>query len=199
MSIAGIILAAGGSIRFGNPKLLSPWRGTTLIRHILDVANNSSLSPLILVVGAYKENILAEIKNFPVKICENPEWQKGQSTSVKRGLEYLPEECMAAMFLLADQPFLNTALIEYLQKTYQSSDKNSIIIPRVGEKRSNPVVFPKNIFPELMAVEGDKGGRSIFQNHTIVYAPWEDEKILLDIDTLEDLKNSTALDDQLSK
>ena len=195
MSISGIILAAGGSKRFGNPKLLSPWRNKTLIRHILDVAISSSLSPLIIVLGAYKEEISAEIKGLPIQICENPEWEKGQSTSMKIGLENLPQECEAAMFLLADQPFLSKSLIEHLQLVYRSSDKNSIIIPKVKETRSNPVIFPKPIFPALLAVEGDKGGRGVFQDHSLLFVPWKDEKILLDIDTLEDLKKITKLDD----
>ncbi len=63
-----------------------------------------------------------------------------------------------------------------------------ILAPMVAGQRANPVLFDRLTFPDLMALNGDVGGRAIFGKYQVTYLPWHDEGLLLDVDTPEDLE-----------
>jgi len=197
--IAGIILAAGESRRFGGPKQLLDWRGEPFVRVIAKIALEAGLSPVNVVVGAHAEQVKAAIKDFPVQIVYNPEWESGQASSIKRGVSTLtpapstlagtrPSEGEgnpgAAIFLLADQPQATTIILHALMEAHASS-LASIIAPLILDQRGNPVLFDRSTFPDLMKLEGDIGGRGIFSKHKLTYLPWHDNALLLDVDTPE--------------
>lgn len=190
--IAGILLAAGGATRMGKPKLLLPWKGETLIHRAARVALQAGLSPLIIVCGAGAEGIQAALKDLPVELAENPHWQEGQSTSVRAGVEALPADCQAVVFLLGDQPFVGANLIQTLVTTYLK-DRPNILAPHVNGKRVNPVIFDRSVFPHLLNLKGDAGARSIFGVFPPAAMPWLDERVLLDIDTPEDYEQLSKL------
>jgi molybdenum cofactor cytidylyltransferase len=82
---------------------------------------------------------------------------------------------------------LNSIIEKYLEK------KEKIIAPRVGTRRSNPVLFDRSLFEELSNLVGDIGGRSLFKKYPPTWLPWNDPRILLDIDTPEDYSRLLAL------
>jgi molybdenum cofactor cytidylyltransferase len=67
-----------------------------------------------------------------------------------------------------------------------SLDLSLIVAPQVQGQRSNPVLFDRLTFPDLLALTGDVGGRAIFSKHPVTTLPWYDESLLLDVDTPED-------------
>jgi molybdenum cofactor cytidylyltransferase len=172
------------------PKLLLPWKGEALIRHAVRVAVNY-LEPIIVVTGAWAKEVQGELPDLAVKIVHNPEWKNGQSTSVRTGITALPAETSAVVFLLGDQPYVSSELIQGLVETYTKTHP-IILAPYVGEKRSNPVLFDRSVFDELCQIEGDVGARAIFKNHQITPYPWRDEKLLLDVDTPQDYQKLLA-------
>jgi len=182
---AGIILAAGEARRYGQPKTLLPWQGKALIRHVAEAGLEAGLDPIVVVIGAVGEPLKQALAGLPVTIVENEEWRLGQSTSVRMGLRSLPEDCGAALFLLADQPTVTSAIIEALVRRHQQT-LAPIIAPRIAGKRTNPVLFDRDTFPDLMNIEGDTGGRAIFSRYTLQYLDWKDVGLLLDIDSPED-------------
>ena len=102
--VAGVILAAGGAQRMGQPKQALIWRGQPLVRHVARAALEAGLDPVVVVTGSAADQVEAAVEGLPVQVVNNPEWQAGQSSSVKIGLQALPAETGAAVFLLADQP-----------------------------------------------------------------------------------------------
>lgn len=183
---AGIILAAGQSIRYGSPKQLLDWHGKPFVRHIAETALQSGLWPVIVVTGAHHSEIESCLTNLPVKVVQNMDYEQGQSASIQAGLRELPKKNGACVFLLADQPQIPPEVIRALIEAH-TRELPPIIAPLVlEERRANPVLFDKVTFPDLLELKGDVGGRAIFSKYKVEYLPWHDDRLLLDVDKPED-------------
>ena len=189
--IAGIVLAAGQSIRFGEPKQLLDWRGQPFVRAVAKNALDAGLSPVVVVTGASAEQVVAALKGLDVKVVRNDEWESGQASSIKAGILSLiqpppgrVEEVGGAIFLLADQPQVTAPLVRALVEKH-ARGLYPIVAPMVMDRRANPVLFDRATFSDLLTLEGDVGGRAIFHKHRVEYLPWHDDRLLLDVDTPE--------------
>ena len=182
-NIAGIIIAAGESKRLGRIKQLLPWRGKSLIEFIIQTARDCKLEPIHVILGANYDQIAPLINHPRVKIIKNQRWKEGKGTSISLGINSLPEKVRAAFVFVVDQPFLNKKLINALLNIYEFKNAG-IIAPYVREIQSNPVLFDRSVFSELIKLKGEEGGRNIFNNYRLEKLDWEDEKVLWDIDTL---------------
>lgn len=189
---AGIVLAAGQSVRFGQPKQLLDWKDKPFVRQVAETALHAGLSPVIVVTGADAEKVENALTGLDMNIIHNENWQSGQGLSIAAGVHALPENTGSAIFLLADQPQIGVDVIRALTEAH-TQGLPSILAPLVlEEKRANPVLFDRVTFPDLLALTGDVGGRAIFDKHRVEYLPWHDDTLLLDVDTPEDyerLKN----------
>ncbi len=207
--VAGIILAAGEARRFGQPKQLLDYRGQPFVHAVAQTALKAGLAPVIVVTGANAEPVEAALKDLPVQIIRNVDWQSGQSSSIRAGLIALTpgpspikgDGCGAAIFLLADQPQVTPTVLRALVERH-SLDLSPIVAPQVQGQRANPVLFDRVTFPDLLALPalpqghrddvaassggGDVGGRAIFSKHPVAYLPWLDALLLLDVDTPDD-------------
>jgi molybdenum cofactor cytidylyltransferase len=182
---AGIILAAGSSSRFGEAKQLLMWKGEPLIRHVVRSAIKSGLSPLVVVVGSSSNEVQNAIKDLHLRIVNNSKWMGGMSTSIKAGLSALTGDVGGVVFLQADQPQIPPGMIKSVVEAHQSS-LNPIIAPQIDGQRGNPVLFDADTFADLLAIEGDMGGRALFSRYPIEWVTWHDPRLLLDIDSPED-------------
>ncbi len=182
---AGIILAAGGSKRFGQPKQLLEWQGKPLTRHVVEIAIQAGLAPVIVVLGADSQRVSAALEGMTVVQVENPKWEAGQSTSVTTGVRALPGDVGSTVFLVVDQPYANAPVIRELIKAHSHS-RAHLVAPMVDGQRTNPVLFDRDTFPDLLRLEGDTGGRAIFNRYPLEFVPWSDPRLLMDIDTLAD-------------
>ena len=192
---AGIILAAGASTRMGQPKPLLLWRGESFIRHVARTALSAGLSPVVIVAGEHTSEIRAAVSDLPVTVIHNPDWEAGQSTSVRGGLQALSDTIGSAIFLLADQPHIPIELVKAL-KDQHAQALSPIVAPLIDERRGNPVLFDRAVFADLQSLTGDVGGRAVFAKHPIAYVPWHDANLLLDVDTPEDYQRLRGLEDQ---
>ncbi|MBE9524287.1 MAG: putative selenium-dependent hydroxylase accessory protein YqeC [Chloroflexi bacterium] len=182
---AGLILAAGEAKRFGEPKQLLVWRDKPLVWHAANSALEAGLSPVVVVSGAYTPQIQEALANLPVKVIHNPTWREGQSSSVKAGLDAIGNRAGAAVFLLSDQPQIPAILIRSLVQ-HHTQTMSPIIAPIIDGQRGNPVLFDRSLFPDLMSLEGDIGGRHLFSRQSIQWLPWHDDRLLLDVDKPND-------------
>jgi len=183
--IAAVILAAGESRRFGSPKQLLDWHGQPLIWHVAQRAVQADLSPVIVVGGAQTEQILQALRDLPVTVIHNPDWQQGQGTSVGVGTSAVPGQNGGSLFLLADQPQIPVTLLRSLVAEHAQT-LHPIIAPLVDGQRANPVLFDRVTFSELRKLNGDMGGRKLFSKYPVRWLPWHDSAPLLDVDTLAD-------------
>ena len=187
-SIAGIILAAGASTRFGEPKQLLDWKGEFFVHAVARTALEAGLSPVIVVTGANSEHVEEAVKDLDVLIVKNDDWKSGQGSSIKAGIRKLTisptSTSGGAIFLLADQPQITTSLIRALVEKH-AEGLDPIVAPLVIDQRANPVLFDEVTFADLLDIKGDVGGRAIFHKHQVEYLPWHDDRMLLDVDTPE--------------
>lgn len=186
--IAGIILAAGGAQRFGEPKLLLTWKGEAIIRHVAKTALQAGLDPVIVVSGEQVDEISRILDDLNVLLVHNPDWQSGQSTSLQAGMSALADNTGGVLFILGDQPQIPASLARALMESHAAS-LAPIVAPMVDGQRGNPVLFDRETFPELMALRGDTGGRPLFARYPVEWVPWHDSSVLFDIDTPDDYWN----------
>jgi len=182
--IAGIILAAGESSRYGKTKQLLDWKGEPFVRVVAKNAIRAGFSPVVVVTGAHAGQVEAAIQDLNVAVLKNNEWRTGQGSSIRTGVQNLPKWCGGAIFLLADQPHVDTSVLRALREKHAET-LSPIIAPMVLDQRANPVLFDRVTFPDLMNITGDTGGRAIFHKHRVAYLPWHDGSLLVDVDTPE--------------
>jgi molybdenum cofactor cytidylyltransferase len=195
---AGVILAAGMSQRFGQPKQLLKLKNKYLLGWVLDAALASRLDKVVLVVGHEHQNILKVLgpeTNRPrLRIVVNHRYQEGQSKSLQAGLSEIQRQFSSVMFLLGDQPMLKSATIDRMLDIFWHSEKD-ICVPIWKEKRGNPTIFSRAMYCNLMAVEGDIGARGVIRANPerILSVEVDDPLCFVDIDSQQDLENLQPL------
>ena len=185
--VAGIILAAGAATRMGLPKQLLDWGGQALVRVAAEVALAAQLRPVLVVAGSALREVTAALAGAPVQIVPNPAFAAGQSTSLRAGVAALPLDVDAAVVLLGDQPFVTLAIVERLVAEWRATG-SPIVAPVYAGQRGNPVLFARQVFPELLAIQGDQGARQVLAADPSRVRPvaFDDARPLADIDTPED-------------
>jgi molybdenum cofactor cytidylyltransferase len=185
--VAAIVLAAGGSSRMGQAKQLLPLGGQPMVRCAVEAVCSAGLAQVVVVVGAHAGAVAGALTGLPVDIVVNPAWAEGMSTSVRAGLNALRPEAQAVVMVLADQPALTPDLVEALLVRYWATGA-PIVAPFYRGQRGNPVLFDRSLFPELLAVEGDRGGRALFDRYAqqVERLEVDDPAVVTDIDTHQD-------------
>jgi len=191
-AVAAIILAAGGSRRMGQPKQLLPMGGQPMVRRVAEMTCSAGLAQVIVVVGAQAEAIGKALADLPLELVINEAWAEGMSASLRAGLTALRPDIQAALIVLADQPTLTAQLLRDLAARYAATGA-PVIAPYFEGQRGNPVLFDRSLFPRLMAVEGDRGGRAVLQDYDgpLEQVDVTNAAILEDIDTQEDYDKFT--------
>ncbi|MCZ2126920.1 MAG: putative selenium-dependent hydroxylase accessory protein YqeC [Anaerolineales bacterium] len=183
---AGVILAAGKASRYGDLKQLLDWKGKPFVRRVAETALQANLNPVVVVVGFRHAEVESHLRDLPVTVVYNPDFEQGQSSSVKAGINVLPSNIGAAIFLLADQPQIPASVVQALTESH-NAERQSILAPLVlEERRANPVLMDRVAFPDLLQLSGDAGGRAIFDKHKVSYLAWHDDSLLFDVDKPED-------------
>lgn len=186
--VAGVIMAAGGSRRMGEPKQLLLWHGIPLIRHVVATTLRAGLTTVVVVTGANGERVQAALEGLPVIMQDNPSWEAGLSTSLKAGLQAISSSIGSVVFMLADQPQVPVTLVRGLIERH-SVTLAPIVAPLVKGQRANPTLFDRVTFPDLLSIEGDIGGRVLFSRYPVEWMPWQAESVMLDVDTEEDYQS----------
>src|SRR5262245_9835196 len=187
-NIGIVILAAGPSSRLGKPKQLLQYRGKSLLQNAIDAAVNSSANSVIEVLGANAEQVAKEIDRSGINTVLNTEWAEGMASSVRNGLNellFISPSTDAAIFMVCDQPYISSDLINDLINTQKQTGR-PIVTCNYGEAIGPPALFHKSLFNELMRLEGDVGARKIIQEHADEIATVSFPEGKIDIDTLDD-------------
>jgi molybdenum cofactor cytidylyltransferase len=190
--VEGIILAAGLSTRMGVPKVFVEIEGEPLVCRVAKAALDSKLRTIILVIDSSRSPTVA----FPatretarLTVVVNPHPEAGMSSSLQRGLAAADPASSGAMILLGDQPLVTAEVIDHLLAVFASQDQR-IVVPTIDGRRTTPVICPSLLFPELMDITGDIGGREVIRRHEdmLVSVEMGSQYDDHDVDTPEDLE-----------
>jgi CTP:molybdopterin cytidylyltransferase MocA len=173
MPVAALVLAAGASRRLGQPKQLLIHRGETLLARAVRLAAEAGAVPVIAVLGAHYESILAAVpfnkmKNtFPVV---NSAWEQGIATSIHAGLAALQDgapQASGALILGCDQPRLTGEHLRAMLEAFATQATSAIVVSTYAGIQGIPAVFPCGVFAELRQLRGDQGARALFMQPTL--------------------------------
>jgi molybdenum cofactor cytidylyltransferase len=181
--VSAAVLAAGASTRMGRQKLLLPLGNEPLVRRSVRQICDAGFDEVLVVVGHEHVKVLAALEGLPIRHALNRAYETGMGSSFRTAVEHLTDST-AAMFALADQPFVSTHEYRTVLDTYRRHAP-AIVSVRYGEVMAPPHLFEREFFPELGQLE--HGARSVLQRHrerTMVLQFPPD--LLADIDTPED-------------
>jgi molybdenum cofactor cytidylyltransferase len=181
--ISAVMLAAGASTRMGVQKLLLPVGGEPLVRRAVRKVVDAGFGDVLVVVGSDWAAVLTALDGLPVRHAVNEEYASGMGSSFRTAVAHL-DGSAAAMFALADQPFVTTNEYRTVLDTYRQHSP-AIVSVRYGDVTAPPHLFEREFFPELSQLQ--HGARPVLERHrdrTLVLQFPPD--LLLDIDTPED-------------
>ena len=159
MKLGCVIMAAGAGSRFGANKLLADFRGEPMVCRALDAVPEDLFCRVRVVTGYGPVASLAAARGF--EVTENDRPELGISRTIRLGLQELGE-CDGVLFMTADQPLLTAGTIRKLAARFQQ-EPGCIAAAACQGKRGNPCLFPRSLFPELLALEGDTGGSRVIR------------------------------------
>ena len=183
-----IILAAGNASRMGAAKQLLSFNNTTFIQHIIEEATKTTGEKVILVLGAYVDEIKTSAKKKIAHIVINPNWQTGMASSIQTGVNAvlrLFPETENMLITVADQPFVSAELFKEIFAAKNNSDKNMVACS-YADAIGTPVLFNKKYFSELLQLRGQEGAKKMVMKHKDDAAIIAFDKGAIDIDTEED-------------
>lgn len=183
-----IVLAAGKSSRLGKPKQLLAYQGKSLLQHTFDTALQTTMRPVVVVVGADSDTVRKETKGTEVDTVYNEEWQEGIASSLRCGLTAVQKDNSdvdGIIIMVCDQPYVSTLLLNDLVNKQIETGK-PIVTCNYGETIGPPALFHKSFFPLLMKLKGDAGAKKIILKHSNEVATVLFPKGSVDIDTKSD-------------
>lgn len=194
VQVSILILAAGASSRMRGIKQLLPWGKTTMLKHIISVANSSKVQNVYVVTGAHQQSIHKVIKNTKTKIIHNPDWSDGMGKSIAVGIRGIleSESPDGILVILCDQPLIDSTYINKLIDIFQNGHAR-IIGTEYPTKIGVPALFGAEYFAELQDLNGNKGAGKIIAGHRHVCVSVDPKGKHKDIDTDLDYRN--LLDD----
>jgi molybdenum cofactor cytidylyltransferase len=186
--ITAIVLAAGTSSRMGSNKLLADFRGEPMIRSVLRNVRASAVDDVIVVAGHDKGKMMSVLAGDDARIVFNPDFEKGIASSIRRGVA-AAERADAVVVCLGDMPLVKPQTIDRLMAAFNPTEHRTIIVPTHKGQFGNPVLWGREHFPKLMALEGDRGARALIAElkSEAVEIAVDDPAILADADTPEAL------------
>jgi len=178
--IAAVILAAGEGRRMGGPKALLRFGGETLLHHAARAALGAGCSPVVAVTGAWDPGL----EGLAVETVPNPGAAEGMASSIRVGIAALPPAAQSVLLLTVDQPAVDEALLRRLLALAAADPSRPAACAYAGTV-GIPAVLPRPLFPELLALRGDRGAKAILLRERTATLPFPAGET--DLDTPGDL------------
>jgi molybdenum cofactor cytidylyltransferase len=185
-----VILAAGTSTRMGRAKQLLPWGETSLIRHVIQIAKQSEIGRVAVVVGANSEAVRLEIETDDVEIVSNDSFALGQGTSVHAGTRWAKEKDLSGVvFLVCDQPYLTSVDLQKIANV-ALEEKAPIVASGYEDDVGVPAFFASEFFGDLLKIRNDQGAKAVIRGASGKTKIVELSHALQDLDTLAEYEHA---------
>jgi len=189
--VAAVVLAAGQSTRMApfNKLLIEDRAGKAMIARVVDDLLSSGARPVVVVLGHLRDEVRAALGGRPVNYVFAPDHAAGLSASLKAGIASLGDDVSAAVVCLGDMPLVTGRVIDRLIAAYDPDEGRTIVVPTHDGRGGNPILWDRRYFPEMLALSGDSGARSLLKRHVEQVAEIEidEDSVLRDFDTVESL------------
>ena len=182
--IAAVILAAGSGTRMGGPKALLTLQGESLLQRAVRLALEAGCQPVIAVVGAWDPGAV----NPGARIVRNPSTSEGMASSIRTGIAAVPLASDAALLMTVDQPGVDAELLRSLLGLASAAPFRPAACA-YADTVGVPAVLPRRLFPELLALEGDRGAKALLLREGAATLPFPQGAD--DLDTPTDLARLT--------
>lgn len=187
--IAAILLAAGLSRRFGSNKLLHVINGRPMVRHGAEalVAATGPGDEIIAVLGHQAAAVKEALHGLPVRFVVNGGYAAGMGGSIAAGVAAVADRAEGVLIAFGDMPWIGAAHIRSLRDAFDAAAADAIALPVHAGQRGHPVIFSRTWFPDLAALEGDRGARAVLTQagQAVIEVPAPDDAVLRDLDQLD--------------
>jgi molybdenum cofactor cytidylyltransferase len=193
--IAGLLLAGGASRRFGSNKLVAPLDGRPVVRWSAE-ALAGVVDETWVVVPTDSAEVRAALDGLPVRWVENPLAHLGMASSIRAGIAAIPATAEAVVLTLADQPLIDAEVIRRAVAAWRAAPARRVaVIGSYTDGRGHPAVFGAELFPALLALDGDRGARDLLASlGDAVVAVDVNSARPIDVDTPEALASLAGSD-----
>ena len=191
-SFFAIIPAAGHSRRMGQPKLLLPWRGTTVIAHLVGELRAAGIPRVFVVLRSDDEALYSAVVAANAVPLQPPTDPPDMRSSVEYGLNIAAKDLANPtdggwLLVPADHPIVSRTTVTALQRAWQP-EVRQILIPTFDGQRGHPTLFSCDFSREVAAIPADCGLNWLVRQNanSIREVPVTDSGVLVDLDTPED-------------
>lgn len=188
--LAAVLLAAGASRRLGQPKQLLQFHGESLVRRAAGLLLKLGADPVVVVTGFRSQDVIRELEGLPLVYAINSEWEQGMGNSIACGMRNVPPGVDGVLLLLCDQWRLDLKDLLNLKSSWDS-DISRIILSGWNDGKSHssgpPVIFPGELIPELLFVNGKTGAKPVIDSHREIVRVVELKNAAYDLDEQQDL------------
>jgi molybdenum cofactor cytidylyltransferase len=183
--VTGLVLAAGGSQRLGQPKQLLPYHGATLLDAVLRTARGCGFDQLLVALGGAAKRVREEVDLSGATVVLNRSFGTGCSSSIVSALEAVDERSAGLVLLLGDQPGVTVETARSVARA-----DTPIAVCRYRDGIGHPFWFARSVFPQLAELHGDKGVWKLIESsrHAVCEVP-VDADVPADVDTLADYES----------
>ncbi len=174
----------------GKNKLLTQIQGTPMIRRVVQAALKSKVDEVIVVLGSEADKVRKVLTDLPCRLVVNKIYEKGQSSSVKAGLGEVSSLTRAVLVLPGDVALIDSRSINLVIEKYNLG-KNPIVIAAHKGASGHPILFDKQLFPEIQRIDEETFGlKAVVKRHEgeVNLVETGSPNVLKDVDTPEDLK-----------
>jgi molybdenum cofactor cytidylyltransferase len=161
--VTGLVLAAGGSRRLGEPKQLLPYGPGTLLDHTLETARASGFDQLIVALGGSSDEVRGRVDLSGAEVVDNPDYGQGCSSSIASGLSAVDPRSGVLVLMLGDQPGVTAATVRALISG--RGEGTPLAVCRYDDGRGHPLAFGRSLFGELGELHGDKAVWKLLDRH----------------------------------
>lgn len=184
LRVAGVVPAAGASMRMGTPKALLDPGGRSFVSAVVGALVGGGCDPVVVVTGPGQDEVGRRAEAAGAAVLVNPDPGEGPITSLRLALAVLGSDVGGVALLPVDHPTVRPETVAALLAAFGRSGA-PLVLPALGGRRGHPAVFGRPLFPELLDPGLEGGARAVVHRHAAeaLMVDVDDPGVLADIDT----------------
>jgi molybdenum cofactor cytidylyltransferase len=188
MSISAVILAAGQSRRMGQPKMLLPWKNSTVLGKVIETLQQAEIEDILVVTGSARDEVEKIAASHNARVTHNEDYTSGDMLeSIQLGLLAQEPQSEAALICLGDQPQIEKRSVQIVCDGFRQN-ASRIVVPSYQMRRGHPWLIARESWDEVLQMRAPESMRDFLnkRKNDIFYVEHDSPSILQDLDTPAD-------------